>query len=101
MLLVDDGSTDGSPTICQKYADENPNLVEYLLKANGGLSDARNYGLQHVDASYVLFIDSDDYVESGMLERMLENLQRPKEGCGMQFLLAVSGQNGKRRRDGI
>lgn len=72
VLLVDDGSTDGSSTICQKYADENPNLVEYLPKANGGLSDARNYGLQHVDASYVLFIDSDDYVESGMLERMLE-----------------------------
>ena len=35
VLLVDDGSTDGSPTICQKYADENPKLVEYLTKANG------------------------------------------------------------------
>ncbi len=71
VLLVNDGSTDASGEICRRYVQGNPELFTYLEKENGGLSDARNFGLEHADAQYVLFIDSDDYVEPGMLERMM------------------------------
>jgi hypothetical protein len=62
VILVNDGSTDGSKEIIAKYMKRNPNF-KYLEKKNGGLSDARNYGLDHAKGEYVAFLDSDDYVE--------------------------------------
>lgn len=62
ILLVDDGSTDQSGTICDDYARKNPQISVYHKK-NGGLSDARNFGLDHARGKYILFVDSDDFVE--------------------------------------
>ena len=62
VILVNDGSTDGSKEIIKKFMKRNPNF-KYLEKKNGGLSDARNYGLDHAKGEYVAFLDSDDYVE--------------------------------------
>lgn len=69
IILVDDGSPDGCPAICDAYAAKYPNVIA-LHKANGGLSDARNYGVQHASADYVVFVDSDDYVEPEYLESL-------------------------------
>ena len=69
VILVDDGSPDGCPAICDAYAAEHPNVIA-LHKTNGGLSDARNYGVQHASADYVVFVDSDDYVDSEYLESL-------------------------------
>lgn len=70
VLLVDDGSTDGSSKIAQRYA-EKCGFV-YYSKENGGLSSARNYGLQHASGKYLYFLDSDDFLAPNAMETMLE-----------------------------
>lgn len=62
ILLVDDGSMDSSPHICDEYA-ENYDFVSVIHKENGGLSDARNVGIAYARGEYVYFPDSDDWIE--------------------------------------
>lgn len=69
IIIVNDGSTDGSKEIIQKYTSEYKNIV-YLEKENGGLSSARNYGIPYAKGEYIGFVDSDDYVELTMYEKM-------------------------------
>ena len=69
VILVDDGSNDGCSQICDKYAEVNDNVVS-LHKKNGGLSDARNFGVQHASANYIVFVDSDDYVDPAYLKSL-------------------------------
>ncbi|KIX91688.1 hypothetical protein TP70_01060 [Staphylococcus microti] len=59
ILLIDDGSQDGSTDIAKDYAKKYSN-ISYYLKENGGLSSARNHGLQYVESKYTMFLDSDD-----------------------------------------
>ena len=59
LILVNDGSTDNSPIICQRYA-EKYNRVHYYTKENGGLCSARNYGLTKASGQYIMFMDNDD-----------------------------------------
>lgn len=70
-ILVNDGSTDSSLSILESYVQKYPQLFEVYSKPNGGLSDARNYGLQFVKGEYLGFIDSDDFIEPTMFETML------------------------------
>lgn len=70
IILVDDGSTDNSGNIAKKYADENPNKIKYYRKENGGLSDARNYGIPYATGEYIAFLDSDDYIDNIAYEEM-------------------------------
>lgn len=69
MILVDDGSTDSSGLICDKYAS-NYSSIKVIHKQNGGSSDARNTGIDHHSGKYILFIDSDDFIESNSLENI-------------------------------
>lgn len=75
VLLVNDGSTDGSLGIAQCYAQQSPELIRLFSKENGGLSDARNYGLARARGTYVSFVDSDDYVEPCFLSKMMAKAQ--------------------------
>lgn len=61
ILLIDDGSTDGSEVLCDSYAERYTNVLAYH-KENGGLSDARNYGLMRARGKYIFFLDSDDRI---------------------------------------
>ncbi len=70
ILLINDGSTDNSLEICQRYQQIAFNLIKVYSKDNGGLSDARNYGLDKCDSDYVAFVDSDDWVDLDMLNHM-------------------------------
>lgn len=72
LLLIDDGSTDGSSLIC-KNACERDERIHYYRKANGGLSDARNFGLNHIRGEYVSFVDSDDWIDETYLECLYSN----------------------------
>jgi glycosyltransferase involved in cell wall biosynthesis len=74
ILLVDDGSPDDSGKICDEYSA----LYDYVRtfhKINGGLSDARNFGLNEARGEYVVFIDSDDYVEAGSVQKICESIK--------------------------
>ena len=67
VLLINDGSTDSSGTICQEYV-ERDSRFRYFEKDNGGVASARNLGLERSEGTYITFIDSDDWVEFNYLE---------------------------------
>jgi len=69
IILIDDGSTDNSGTICEQYARKDPRVV-VIHKKNGGLSDARNYGLGICHGAYIFFVDSDDYIALDCIESL-------------------------------
>lgn len=66
LLLIDDGSTDGTGEICDRFA-EIDNRVKVFHKTNGGVSSARNLGLDNADGEWITFVDSDDYVDTEWL----------------------------------
>ena len=70
IILVNDGSTDKSGSICEDYAKVD-SRIKVVHKKNGGLSDARNLGLDRALGEYVIFIDSDDYIDQRMCEILL------------------------------
>lgn len=78
-LLIDDGSTDESPTICDEYA-QNDSRVKVFHKPNGGLSDARNYGLERAQGKYTIFTDPDDWVDVEGLNKLYEIAKREDAG---------------------
>lgn len=71
VLLVDDGSPDGCPAICDRYAAADPR-VRVFHKPNTGLADVCNYGLERVSGQYVMFCDSDDTMDPEMVSDMLD-----------------------------
>ncbi len=75
LLLIDDGSTDNSSYICDLYAKKD-NRVVVVHKKNGGLSSARNRGLDIAKGDYVSFVDSDDYIEPNFIESLLDELMK-------------------------
>ena len=73
ILLIDDGSTDQSGAIADGYAEKDFRVTVYH-KENGGLSDARNYGIERAHGQYICFVDSDDYVSPMFLQILYENM---------------------------
>lgn len=70
IILVDDGSPDRCPVICDEYEKLDERIIS-LHKKNGGLSDARNYGLKKATGTYILYVDSDDYIEKEACEKLI------------------------------
>lgn len=71
IILIDDGSPDNCPIICDNYSAKDSRVV-VIHKENGGLSDARNCGLRTARGEYILFVDSDDYIERDACERFVD-----------------------------
>lgn len=78
IILVDDGSTDNCPQICDEYAQNDKRII-VIHKANGGLSDARNAGMKIATADYWTFVDSDDYCHPKMIETLLKPMLENKD----------------------
>jgi len=77
IILVDDGSSDNCGKICDEYVTNNSNII-VLHKENGGLSDARNVGLDIAKGEFICFVDSDDWCEKEMLQIAFEAMERAK-----------------------
>lgn len=77
IILVDDGSKDNCPQICDEYARKDER-IKVIHKENGGLSDARNVGIENATGDYLFFIDSDDWVEKDILSHLYIMLKENK-----------------------
>lgn len=75
IILVDDGSTDSSGYICDQYKEKDSRII-VLHKINGGLSDARNCGLEVASGDYIGFVDSDDYINRKFYEVLYEGMKK-------------------------
>ena len=86
IILVNDGSSDNSAEICQKLL--NNNVVKYVYQENQGVSSARNKGLLMAEGDYIVFVDSDDWIEPNMLEVLYRNIVQEGSDfaqCRFQF----------------
>lgn len=95
IILVDDGSTDGSGLICDEYARQNK-CIQVIHKENGGLGSARNAGLDAARGAYIAFVDSDDCIAPEMYQRLLCALRENNAElsiCGYQKI-ETSGAQG-------
>ena len=73
LILVDDGSPDSSGAMCDQFAEQDQR-VKVIHKENGGLSDARNAGIEIATGEYLGFVDSDDYIADDMYELLYTNI---------------------------
>lgn len=78
VILVDDGSTDSSRRIAERYADSCEEIFVLVCQENKGLSEARNTGMKHANGKYICFVDSDDYVEECYLQELYQCMEGQK-----------------------
>lgn len=96
LLMIDDGSSDNSISLIQNYFQDK--RIKILRKKNGGLSDARNFGLKHAIGDYIWFIDSDDYIEdrNALLKLQQTILKTNKKAETIVFNMDVVFENSNR-----
>ena len=86
VILVDDGSPDNCGKICDRYSDKDPR-IKVIHKLNGGLSDARNKGIDTAEGEYLTFVDSDDTILPEMIDKLYQRIvidQSDLAFCGYQ-----------------
>ena len=87
IILVDDGSPDNCGQICDEYAKKD-NRIKVIHKENGGVSQARNVGIDNSNGEFIAFVDPDDYIEKEMLYKLKNNIENVDlSGCGSQKIL--------------
>lgn len=89
ILLVDDGSPDNSGLLCDEYAEKDER-IKVIHKKNGGLSSARNAGIERASGKYISFIDSDDFIDKDMIERLYSVLNKYGADMSMVKYLEVT-----------
>lgn len=99
IVLVDDGSTDGSGALCDRLSEENAS-VRVVHKRNAGLGYARNTGLDSLsdDVDYVTFVDSDDWLEPDMVETLVRQMRESGADCVIAGFTKRDGEGGERFR---
>lgn len=102
VIIVNDGSPDNSDNIIKSYEKEDKRFKGYK-KVNGGLSDARNYGLKYATGDYLIFIDADDYIENNYLEKVNDVLEKNKDIDVLKFKIKLvdEGENLIRMENGL
>ena len=92
IILVDDGSPDNCPAICDEYAKKD-DRVRVIHKKNGGLSDARNAGIDIAKGEFLGFVDSDDYIEADMYEYLYDLVKKENAEISMcEFFHCYQGK---------
>lgn len=99
ILLIDDGSTDGSKLICDKYAS-NDKRIKVLHINNSGVSKARNIGLENANGSYITFVDADDYVSETYIEKMYKLCIEEKSDIGIIGIIEFDEATNKKNDSG-
>ncbi len=94
IIVVDDGSTDSSPEIIGRFKNGHPEIIKYLKKTNGGLSDARNFGLDQAAGEFIGFVDADDEVTPEMFEELYSLSQKHEAQIALCNLVKVD-EHGK------
>lgn len=82
IILVDDGSPDKCPQMCDDWAKKDKR-IKVIHKENGGLSDARNVGIRNSTGDYIGFVDSDDYIDLTMYEKLVDSIESKKSDMSM------------------
>lgn len=97
VIVVNDGSKDNSQTIINQYKNTDVRIIS-ILKDNGGLSDARNVGIKRASGDYIAFVDSDDYIDLEMFEKMIDLAEEHQSEIVLCDLVKVD-ENGTEFRD--
>ena len=100
IILIDDGSTDNTSTICKKYLDMD-NRIRYYYQKNAGASAARNTGLKKMHGHYFTFVDSDDYVDMDYIETMICSMINDNADIVISKVCNNIKRNGKREKEFI
>lgn len=95
IIVINDGSTDDSGEIIKKYIQkqENKQIIKYYEKENEGIAKTRNYGIEKATGEYILFVDSDDYIDARLIEKLKPYLEKQIEL--IKFKLQRVDENGK------
>ena len=95
IIVVNDGTKDNSQNIIDQYVKQFPNKVISLIKENGGLGDARNYGIPYAKGEYIGFVDSDDIVHLEMYEKMFNKAKLENSDlvlCDLEYFYETSSE---------
>ena len=95
IIVVNDGSPDNSDKIINKYVKKYPSKIKYYIKENGGQGSARNFGLTKANGEYIGYVDSDDYIELDMYEKMYAKAKEKESDiviCGSYNVNEVTGE---------
>ncbi len=91
IILIDDGSTDDSGKICDEY--KNQQRIKVIHKQNGGLSDARNIGIDNANGKYITFVDSDDFITKDSIEVLYKNIIKGEKEISIGQVSTFSNEN--------
>lgn len=95
IIIVNDGSTDNSEEVIKRYIQkqDNKKMIKYYVKENEGIAKARNFGIEKATSEYIMFVDSDDYVDTRLVEKL--KLYIDKQVDLIKFKLQRVDENGK------
>jgi glycosyltransferase involved in cell wall biosynthesis len=95
IILVDDGSPDNCPEICDEYKRKYPDIVKVIHKKNGGLANARNAGMKIASGEYIFFFDSDDYLISNNVKTLYEEAVEHNADVLHTSYISINERNGE------
>ena len=79
LVIINDGSKDNSELIIKEYKEKYPNLISYYKKENTGVADTRNFGIEKATGDYIMFLDSDDYIDKSLFKNLEEHINNNVE----------------------
>lgn len=88
-LMIDDGSSDNSKLICEKYVNER---FKYIYKTNSGVSSTRNYGMRQAKGKHILFLDADDYLNKNIEESIINAMKQEIDFTVFDYKINLNGK---------